>query len=408
MLTRALAKKASIPLELHEGVTTLISRTTFTAENEEDSSEEEEMIWVQCDRKECLKWRKLPHTFKINVDKDWYCDMHPDPSQRSCDIPEEKCYTSGKKYFYYTSFPVGQLVWAKMTGYPQWPAVITPDPWSHNEYSSIETDAEGCIYHVEFLGRPRSHIWISEKQITPYIRRELPLPQRKLTKRLTAAIQEAEALCDLNNHERLEKCEYRIGSISTDARVNSKEQNAHPHRRKNSNSKTSTSLPQLTETKRHVKNEQTLLKTQCSLLTQIWTPSLTTSTIQSCTAQMPNPRLEANEPIISSTISTPILLHGCKDSALLQEKPQTKCSHQAVTTEVPCLEYWNKHLLFEQKSHDINANSCNTLHLIERCRHDQIIPSTTGKQIAADPHLHLNIFYYRSRCFFKLGIKHTQ
>ena len=78
----------------------------------------EEVTWVQCDHEECQKWRKLPRTVEIRTASEWYCDMHPDPSQRSCDIPEEKCNISGEKFFTFNWFPAGQLVWAKMTGYP--------------------------------------------------------------------------------------------------------------------------------------------------------------------------------------------------------------------------------------------------------------------------------------------------
>lgn len=119
-----ISQAASKYLEMH---TTLpppvVSKTTpSTKQMEEDQMEDtsdEEVIWVQCDREECLKWRKLPHTYKISTTEDWYCDMHPDPIQKSCDIPEEKCKMSGKKFFTYSWFPAGQLVWAKMIGYPQ-------------------------------------------------------------------------------------------------------------------------------------------------------------------------------------------------------------------------------------------------------------------------------------------------
>jgi hypothetical protein len=47
--------------------------------------------WVQCERKNCKKWRKIP----LNVDMTqlpelWYCEMNKwDPDRASCDGPEE-------------------------------------------------------------------------------------------------------------------------------------------------------------------------------------------------------------------------------------------------------------------------------------------------------------------------------
>ncbi len=43
---------------------------------------------------------------------------------------------------------------------------MSPDPWSEDMDHVIQ-EREGCIYHVEFLGRSRSHIWIQEEKV-PY------------------------------------------------------------------------------------------------------------------------------------------------------------------------------------------------------------------------------------------------
>ena len=47
--------------------------------------------------------------------------------------------------------------------YCRWPGIVTPDPWSANEY--IEEGREGCIYHVEFLGKVRTHLWLPEGMV---------------------------------------------------------------------------------------------------------------------------------------------------------------------------------------------------------------------------------------------------
>eukprot|EP01052_Picozoa_sp_SAG31_P023473 SAG31_NODE_1937_length_6866_cov_3.173932_5_plen_112_part_00 len=34
-------------------------------------------IWVQCDHKDCLKWRKLPPGITVDEDTEWFCQMNP-------------------------------------------------------------------------------------------------------------------------------------------------------------------------------------------------------------------------------------------------------------------------------------------------------------------------------------------
>ncbi len=45
----------------------------------------------------------------------------------------------------------------------RWPGIVTPDPWSANDY--LVEEREGCIYHVEFLGRVRTHLWLPEEMV---------------------------------------------------------------------------------------------------------------------------------------------------------------------------------------------------------------------------------------------------
>ena len=43
----------------------------------------------------------------------------------------------------------------------RWPAIVSPDPWSSGGECVCE-EREGRIYHIEFLGKPRSHLWLPE------------------------------------------------------------------------------------------------------------------------------------------------------------------------------------------------------------------------------------------------------
>ncbi|KAL5497646.1 hypothetical protein EMCRGX_G014158, partial [Ephydatia muelleri] len=367
MLTRATAKKASTSLESHNIVTHLVvSKTTpsteqveeILTEQLEDTSDEEEVTWVQCDREECLKWRKLPYASQISTTEDWYCDMHPDPAQRSCDIPEEKCKISGKKFFTYTWFPAGQLVWAKMTGYPQWPAVVTPDPWSHGDHFSIETDAEGCIYHIEFLGKPRSHVWMSERQIVPFHRHQLP--ESKLTKRLALAIKEAEAFSDLTDQERVERCEFITKTICCADKLDTKlkEGSARSHRKKSLYGRSSQeAMPQKhTQEKKPTKTEKVVSK--ASLQQQLCTPLLTAGTIQSVTSPCMVPRPNPSVGCCSTQSHTDDSLKDLTSFQCTQDELQTK---------------------FYAKPPHSNDNFCKISDAKEGPAHDQIVPSITDQ-----------------------------
>eukprot|EP00794_Sanderia_malayensis_P000413 gene413-1048_t len=45
--------------------------------------------WVQCDNRNCLKWRMLPDSVDLDkLPEKWYCKDHPLEEWRSCDVPE--------------------------------------------------------------------------------------------------------------------------------------------------------------------------------------------------------------------------------------------------------------------------------------------------------------------------------
>ena len=75
-------------------------------------------IWVQCDNKQCLKWRRLSKQAAASLPEMWYCSMHPDPAFQSCDIPEEHWHLADNELFTYHGLQAGQLAWAKLGKYP--------------------------------------------------------------------------------------------------------------------------------------------------------------------------------------------------------------------------------------------------------------------------------------------------
>ena len=45
--------------------------------------------------------------------------------------------------------------------------MVSPDPWSDDSGFLCE-EREGCIYHVEFLGKEHTHLWVVEDKV-PYL-----------------------------------------------------------------------------------------------------------------------------------------------------------------------------------------------------------------------------------------------
>ena len=54
----------------------------------------------------------------------------------------------------------GELVWAKIEGYPYWPAMITNHVPHHKMLRGSESDRE-C--HVQFFGEPQTRGWVPVK-----------------------------------------------------------------------------------------------------------------------------------------------------------------------------------------------------------------------------------------------------
>jgi hypothetical protein len=51
-----------------------------------------------------------------------------DGNFNSCDTPEQSWDKENEDNFVYAEFTEGSIVWAKMDGYPWWPAMVQNDP----------------------------------------------------------------------------------------------------------------------------------------------------------------------------------------------------------------------------------------------------------------------------------------
>ena len=119
--------------------------TSSSSSSSSDEDESVKPLWVQCDHRSCQKWRKVPPGTKIDMEewvwipvlpsftctltlslplththtnRNWYCCMHPDPTYQSCDTPQEKCQKPRKRGFTFSRLTAGQLIWARLIGFP--------------------------------------------------------------------------------------------------------------------------------------------------------------------------------------------------------------------------------------------------------------------------------------------------
>lgn len=129
-------------------------------------------VWVQCDKKSCLKWRFLQRVFDPqDIPEYWTCSMNrDDPEQNNCEAPEVDwmaCVEDEDDAFIFTDYNAGSIVWAKMVGYPYWPAMIDNDPDLEVFYDHLST---GVVlrYHVVFLDNNVSRAWIKATNIHPF------------------------------------------------------------------------------------------------------------------------------------------------------------------------------------------------------------------------------------------------
>jgi len=145
-------------------------------ENEEDAiaKELENDAWIQCEREDCLKWRRVTNEVAEKFEeKPWYCEFNSDKTFNSCSIPEvnhlkyEKMAEAAGLTYVYSNMEEGTLVLAKLTGFTSWPAVICNDPME-NEFYETNDFGNPTKYHVEFLGSRHTQAWVESRSTVNY------------------------------------------------------------------------------------------------------------------------------------------------------------------------------------------------------------------------------------------------
>ncbi|CAL8071141.1 unnamed protein product [Calicophoron daubneyi] len=170
--------------------------------------------WVECHL--CKKWRYLPHIHDPSLlEVEWQCSLDPKLAARCvndteicnpCDVPQSPLLEEDEGDFIFTSFAVGSVVWAKIQGYPEWPAMVYYNrQGKYCEFDSLTRNV--AYYHVVFLDPTRSTVSrVRADKIRKFTSRDelnQSLCTSKYRKRLEAAAQEAEDALLLSIQDRL-------------------------------------------------------------------------------------------------------------------------------------------------------------------------------------------------------------
>ncbi|KAL4221733.1 Zinc finger CW-type PWWP domain protein 1 [Mactra antiquata] len=135
--------------------------------------------WVMCCNSDCMKWRYLHNVSDPSQIPDrWTCSMNTDSEHNSCDKSEEN-YDESDHIF--TKYTEGSVVWAKMSGYPWWPAMVEIDPDTETFFSTDSDDPMiPTHYHVVFLDDHVSRVWVKSDQIVQFTEEEDPSLNAKI------------------------------------------------------------------------------------------------------------------------------------------------------------------------------------------------------------------------------------
>ncbi|TGZ69956.1 hypothetical protein CRM22_003445 [Opisthorchis felineus] len=181
--------------------------------------------WVECCL--CKKWRYLSDVHDPSlVDIGWHCALDsrksnqvlnetPGYSRSSnpCNIPQSPIPDEIYKDCIYTSFAVGSVVWAKLQGYPEWPAMICYNQTGkYAEFDPITRIA--THYFVVFLDPTHSTISrVRAGRLRRYVSGsvlQMKNIKRKFRESLEAAAHEADNALLLPIEDRIELYGYNF------------------------------------------------------------------------------------------------------------------------------------------------------------------------------------------------------
>ena len=210
-------------------------KAVANASLEDNGEDEAGSVWC-ADGLLNLKIVNISNGEDVNNSKDTYCDntLHMIPNRdkesikkETFSIKQESCKDDLSQNNFNEDLPnilicqsyslsetvntLGQLVWAKMVGYPSWPAIVVVDPKTNQFFKVKKTPKKvkgfkkECGHlHVLFLNYQEEVAWIPKNYISLYKLHPLPKNRPKTDAR-NKAIQIANSLVHMSCDERLEK-----------------------------------------------------------------------------------------------------------------------------------------------------------------------------------------------------------
>ena len=143
--------------------------------------------YVQCSLESCGKWRYLEgYEDPSQIPDTWECSMNLNPLSNSCEKGASEEFVEGNEEFVDTQYAAGSMVWAKMKGYPWWPALVDfcpdtdeyywLDSWNEDESKNHpEANSKPTWYHVVFFDVPQiKRAWIKIEDIEKFESIDLP------------------------------------------------------------------------------------------------------------------------------------------------------------------------------------------------------------------------------------------
>ncbi|KAK9890615.1 hypothetical protein WA026_011978 [Henosepilachna vigintioctopunctata] len=165
-------------------------------------------VFVHCDK--CDKIRYLDDIKDpLLLPKKWYCQKNPDELHNKCEIPEEKFPAHVQADWIDNIYNAGSLVWARLEGFPWWPAIVDDDPDTECYYwLDDEINNTPSYYNVTFFDKKEvSRAWLKPDAIKPFLENfeNLPLNYNLYKDRLDVAIKQAKEASKMPLLERLEE-----------------------------------------------------------------------------------------------------------------------------------------------------------------------------------------------------------
>jgi len=125
-----------------------------------------------CSKVECGKWRYLSVKDPCLVEDEWECKDNPDRRYGECSAPEQWWDQGLKNKFVENRFTVGSIVWARMEGWPAWPAMVDDDPETGEFFwtglRGGEWELKPTYYHVVFFDakdKSVSRAWVPDRRM---------------------------------------------------------------------------------------------------------------------------------------------------------------------------------------------------------------------------------------------------